>query len=98
MRCSRTPRASTSARTRCAARTGYAKRPFAEPEQVFKYLGRYTHRVGISNHRLVSFDEHGVCFHTKNGKQAKHQSAAHEGKRTGEAFPVRAGYWMSVMS
>jgi hypothetical protein len=47
----------------------YAKRPFAGPERVFKYLGRYTHRVGISNHRLVSFDEHGVCFRTKNGKQ-----------------------------
>jgi hypothetical protein len=47
----------------------YAKRPFAGPEQVFKYLGRYTHRVGISNHRLVSFDERGVCFHTKDGKR-----------------------------
>jgi len=47
----------------------YAKRPFAGPEQVFKYLGQYTHRVGISNHRLVSFDAHGVCFRTKNGKQ-----------------------------
>ena len=48
----------------------YAKRPFAGPEQVFRYLGRYTHRVGISNHRLVSFDEHGVCFGTKGGKHA----------------------------
>jgi Putative transposase/Transposase zinc-binding domain len=47
----------------------YAKRPFAGPEQVFKYLGRYTHRVGISNQRLVSFDEHSVCFRTKNGRQ-----------------------------
>jgi len=47
----------------------YAKRPFAGPEQVFKYLGQYTHRVGISNHRLVSFDAQGVCFRTKNGKQ-----------------------------
>lgn len=47
----------------------YAKRPFAGPEQVFKYLGRYTHRVGISNHRLVSFDAHEVCFRTKDGKQ-----------------------------
>jgi hypothetical protein len=46
----------------------YAKRPFAGPEQVFKYLGRYTHRVGISNHRLVGFDDHGVCFRTKDGK------------------------------
>ena len=47
----------------------YAKRPFAGPEQVFRYLGRYTHRVGISNRRLVSVDEHGVCFRTKDGKQ-----------------------------
>jgi hypothetical protein len=47
----------------------YAKRPFAGPEQVFKYLGRYTHRVGVSNRRLVSVDEHGVCFRTKDGKQ-----------------------------
>jgi hypothetical protein len=47
----------------------YAKRPFAGPEQVFKYLGQYTHRVGLSNSRLVSFDEHGVCFRTKDGKQ-----------------------------
>jgi hypothetical protein len=47
----------------------YAKRPFAGPAQVFKYLGRYTHRVGISNHRLVSLDADGVCFRTKDGKQ-----------------------------
>jgi len=46
----------------------YAKRPFAGPEQVFRYLGQYTHRVGISNHRLVSFDERGVCFRTKDRK------------------------------
>jgi Putative transposase/Transposase zinc-binding domain len=47
----------------------YAKRPFAGPEQVFKYLGQYTHRVGISNHRLVSSDARGVCFRTKDGKR-----------------------------
>lgn len=47
----------------------YAKRPFAGPEQVFKYLGQYTHRVGISNHRIVSFDARGVCFRTKDGKR-----------------------------
>jgi hypothetical protein len=46
----------------------YAKRPFGGPEQVFKYLGRYTHRVGISNQRLVSMDERGVCFATKSGR------------------------------
>ena len=33
----------------------YAKRPFAGPEQVLAYLGRYTHRVAIINHRLVDF-------------------------------------------
>jgi len=47
----------------------YAKRPFAGPEQVFKYLGQYTHRVGLSNHRLVSLDENGVCFRTKDRRQ-----------------------------
>lgn len=42
----------------------YAKRPFGGPKQVFSYLGRYTHRVGISNRRLVSLDERGVTFRT----------------------------------
>jgi len=46
----------------------YAKRPFGGPAQVFQYLGRYTHRVGLSNQRLVSFDGHDVCFRTKHGK------------------------------
>lgn len=46
----------------------YAKKPFGGPEHVFKYLGRYTHRVGISNQRLVAFDGSTVCFRTKNGK------------------------------
>jgi hypothetical protein len=46
----------------------YAKRPFAGPEQVFKYLSNYTHRVGLSNRRLVSLDAGGVCFRTKDGK------------------------------
>jgi hypothetical protein len=46
----------------------YAKQPFGGPEQVFQYLGRYTHRVGLSNQRLVSFDGRDVCFRTKDGK------------------------------
>ena len=33
----------------------YSKPPFGGPEQALRYLGRYTHRVAISNHRLVSF-------------------------------------------
>jgi hypothetical protein len=43
----------------------YAKQPFGGPEQVFRYLGRYTHRVGLSNRRLVSLDERGVTFRTR---------------------------------
>ena len=46
----------------------YAKQPFGGAKQVFSYLGRYTHRVGISNQRLLSFDGHDVCFRTKHGK------------------------------
>jgi hypothetical protein len=46
----------------------YAKRPFGGPEQVIRYLGRYTHCVGISNQRLVSMDERGVTLRTKDGK------------------------------
>jgi Putative transposase/Transposase zinc-binding domain len=45
----------------------YAKRPFGGPEHVIRYLGRYTHRVGISNQRMVAMDERGVTFRTKNG-------------------------------
>jgi putative transposase/transposase-like zinc-binding protein len=40
----------------------YAKRPFAGPEQVLAYLGRYTHRIALTNTRLVSFDDHTVRF------------------------------------
>ncbi len=46
----------------------YCKRPFGGPEQVIEYLGKYTHRVAISNQRLVSMDEHGVTFRTKTGE------------------------------
>jgi hypothetical protein len=45
----------------------YAKRPFGGPEQVIRYLGRYTHRVGISNSRLVSMRDQRVTFRTKTG-------------------------------
>jgi len=44
----------------------YAKEPFAGPEAVLAYLSRYTHRVAISNHRLVSVDQHGVTFKWKD--------------------------------
>lgn len=51
----------------------YAKRPFAHPMQVVEYLGRYTHKVAISNHRIASVDADVVSFNYKDyrhgGKQ-----------------------------
>jgi hypothetical protein len=44
----------------------YAKRPFAGPEAVPAYLSLYTHRVAISNRRLVAMDERGVTFRWKD--------------------------------
>ncbi|HEY6878243.1 MAG TPA: IS91 family transposase [Polyangiales bacterium] len=46
----------------------YAKRPFRRIEHVLGYLGRYTHRVAISNGRLVSITADTVTFRTKEGK------------------------------
>jgi hypothetical protein len=48
----------------------YAKQPFGGPEQVFSYLGLYTHRVAISNRRLLAVDENTVYFRTKGEKTA----------------------------
>ena len=44
----------------------YAQRPFAGPEAVLAYLSRYTHRVAISNSRLIACDERGVTFKWKD--------------------------------
>ena len=44
----------------------YAKRPFAGPKAVLAYLARYTHRVAISNFRLIALDEEGVTFKWKD--------------------------------
>src|SRR6201999_2251125 len=44
----------------------YAKPPFAGPEAVLAYLSRYTHRVAISNRRLLAFDANGVTFRYKD--------------------------------
>ena len=48
----------------------YAKPPFAGPEAVLAYLSRYTHRVAISNRRLISFDERGVTFRYKDYRRS----------------------------
>ena len=44
----------------------YSKRPFGGPEAVLAYLSRYTHRVAISNSRLIAFDHAGVTFRWKD--------------------------------
>src|SRR6202047_4785588 len=51
----------------------YAKRPFAGPEQVLDYVGRYTHRVAISNNRLVSIDNGKVRFRWKDYRDGNRQ-------------------------
>ena len=48
----------------------YAKRPFAGPAAVLAYLSRYTHRVAISNRRLVTLNERGVTFRWKDYRVA----------------------------
>ncbi len=48
------------------ARVVYAKPPFAGPAAVLAYLSRYTHRVAISNRRLIALDETGVTFRFKD--------------------------------
>ena len=53
----------------------YAKAPFAGPEQVLEYLGRYTHRIAISNHRIKSIDNGKIVFSYKDrshGNTTKH--------------------------
>lgn len=53
----------------------YTKPAFGGPMQVLRYLGRYTHRVAISNHRLLAFDQERVTFRWKDyargGKQGQ---------------------------
>jgi Putative transposase/Transposase zinc-binding domain len=51
----------------------YLKRPFGGPEYVLHYLGRYTHRVAISNHRLVSFADGQVTFRWRDSAHHNEQ-------------------------
>jgi hypothetical protein len=52
----------------------YAKRPFGGPAQVLAYLGRYTHRVAISNHRLLKLENGQVTFSWKDYARGNQQS------------------------
>jgi Putative transposase/Transposase zinc-binding domain len=51
----------------------YAKRPFAGPQQVLDYVGRYTHRVAISNNRLLNIDNDQVSFSWKDYRDNSQQ-------------------------
>ncbi len=44
----------------------YAKAPFAGPQQVLTYVGRYTNRIASSNSRLLAIDDGKVCFRWKD--------------------------------
>ena len=48
----------------------YAKRPFSGPESVVEYLGRYTHKIAISNHRIKNVEAGKVTFSYKDYKHA----------------------------
>jgi hypothetical protein len=53
----------------------YCKPPFGGPEYVLQYLGRYTHRVAISNHRLISFTDDQVTFRWRDSAHNNQQKA-----------------------
>jgi hypothetical protein len=61
------------ARTRKADWVVYAKAPFGGPEQVLQYVGRYTHRVAISNHRLLDIQDRQVRFRWKDYRDGNQQ-------------------------
>ncbi len=50
----------------------YAKRPLAGPAQVLAYLGRYTHRTALGNHRLVAMTEDSITFRWRDRARANH--------------------------
>lgn len=64
----------------------YTKETFAGAQEVFKYLGKYTHRIAISNRRIISFDDRNVIFCAKDYKDGgKYKSKI----MSGESFLTR---------
>ncbi|MGO3307420.1 MAG: IS91 family transposase [Sphingobacterium sp.] len=56
----------------------YAKRPFGGLKQVIEYLGRYTHKVGISNHRIKNVTDYEVTINYKDGSKTKQLTLKNE--------------------
>jgi hypothetical protein len=52
----------------------YCKRPFLGPAQVVEYLGRYTHKIAISNHRIKNLDNKGITFSVKDYRRGGRKS------------------------
>lgn len=52
----------------------YCKRPFMGPSQVVEYLGRYTHKIAISNHRIKNLDGRGITFSVKDYRHGGRKS------------------------
>jgi len=67
----------------------YAKRPFSSPKTVVEYLGRYTHKVAISNHRLLDVNEQTVSF---SYKDYRHGGAKKVATLSGVEFLRRFAY------
>jgi hypothetical protein len=55
----------------------YAKPPFARPERVLAYLGGYTHRIAISNHRILSMEQNCVAFRYRDSADGNRQKIMH---------------------
>jgi Putative transposase len=64
----------------------YLKRPFGGPEYVLQYLGRYTHRVAISNHRLISFADGQVTFRWRDSAHNNEQKPMTLSPKTRPSF------------
>ena len=70
----------------------YAKAPFAGPEAVLAYLSRYTHRVAISNSRLIGFDVSGVTFRYRCPRRSsENANSGNEGSVSSPSVPGRSG-------
>ena len=72
----------------------YAKRPFAGPQAVLAYLSRYTHRVAISNSRLLAMDERGVTFKWKDYRIKEGAKGGSNGKARHKTMTLDAGEFM----
>jgi hypothetical protein len=57
----------------------YTKEPFAGPASVVEYLGRYTHKIAISNHRLLDIDDHGVTFRWRDYRDNRQKTLSLDG-------------------